>query len=233
VSLVSGDKYLSLRDRNMARQRASVAAYDPKERTYRCWVPTAGSRLPDRCYVWNGDLWTERDDVQASGVCVTQDHTNHMLVAGKREGAGNGVWLLDHENVKFLATNTASLETSWLKAMSGDKRTSPKKVLLWLRESSQSTITVEAMRDWREEVIYTDSRTLRYWPSDVPTFIGAELGSSGARWEHRRPYYTAVAIDLPSCEVFKIRISGTGHWEFIGLSFQDVEFETFGARAHQ
>ena len=232
VGLVSRDKYLSLRDRNMARQRASVAAYDPKEKTYRCWVPTAGSRVPDLCYVWDGDDWTERNDVKASGVCVTQNHTNYMLVAGKR-GSTNGVWLLDHENNQFTATNVCSLETSWLKAMGGDKRKSPKKVLLWLRESNQSTITVEAMRDWREEVIYTDSRTLRYWPSDVPTFIGAKLGTDEARWEHRRPYYTAVAIDLPSCEVFKIRISGAGHWEFIGLSFQDVEFETFGARAHQ
>ena len=232
VGLVSQDKYLSLRDRNMARQRASVAAYDPKEKTYRCWVPTAGSRLPDRCYVWDGDLWTERNDVQASAVCVTQNHTNYMLVAGKR-GSAHGVWLLDHENGRYDTINSASLETSWLKAMGGDRRKSPKKVVLWLRETNQSTVTVEAMRDWREEVIYTDSRTLRYWPSDVPTFIGSELGATDARWEHRRPYYTAVSIDLPSCEVFKIRISGTGHWEFIGLTFQDVEFETLGTRAHQ
>ena len=232
VGLVSEDKYLSLRDRNMARQRASVAAYDPKEKTYRCWVPTAGSRVPDRCYVWDGEDWKERNDVKASGVCVTQNHTNYMLVAGKR-GTTNGVWLLDHENGQFAVTNTASIETGWLKAMRRDTRKSPKKVLLWLRESSQSTVTVEAMRDWREEVIYTDSRPLRYWPSDVPTFIGAKLGTDEARWEHRRPYYTAVAIDMPSCEVFKIRISGTGHWEFVGLTFQDVEFETFGARAHQ
>jgi hypothetical protein len=232
VGLVSDDKRKSLRDRNLARQRASVAAYDPKEKTYRCWVPTAGSRVPDLCYVWNGDDWRERNDVQASGVCVAQNHTNYMLVAGKR-GTTNGVWLLDHENGQFDATNTASIETSWLKAMRRDTRKSPKKVLLWLRETDQSTITVEAMRDWREEVIYTDSRTLRYWPSDVPTFIGAKLGTDEARWEHRRLYYTAVAIDMPSCEVFKIRISGTGHWEFVGLTFQDVEFETFGARAHQ
>lgn len=232
VGLVSEDKYLSLRDRNMARQRASVAAYDPKEKTYRCWVPTAGSVLPNRCYVWDGDNWTERDDVQASGVCVAQNHTNYMLVAGKR-GSAHGVWLLDHENGKYDVTNNGSLETSWLKALGGDARKSPKKVVLWLRESNQSTVTVEAMRDWREEVIYTDTRTLRYWPSDVPTFIGTALGTTDARWEHRRPYYTAVSIDLPSCEVFKIRISGTGHWEFIGLTFQDVEFETLGTRAHQ
>jgi len=54
---------------------------------------------------------------------------------------------------------------------------------------------------------------------------GTVLGSTDAVWRNRRPFYSYADVNIPSCEVFKIRMQAVDvdgedtyyDWEFIGL----------------
>ena len=101
-------------------------------------------------------------------------------------------------------------------AHSSKERKTTRVVYLWLRETENSKLTVEVLRDWRNEVIETVSVD-RYTDEDVPPFWSTTALDSGKSFTTRRPYWTRAQIYVPSNEVFKFRIRGTGFWEFIGL----------------
>ena len=98
---------------------------------------------------------------------------------------------------------------------------------------SSGTVTIEVQRDWKSEVVETETANL-YPTDDTPPFWGtAAYGGTDEDgkeivWEKRRPYWTRVDIAIPSCEVFRLKITlqaaGTnpGSWEFIGMSFDEV-----------
>jgi hypothetical protein len=160
-----------------------------------------------------------------------------MLAAGSvSDDAANrdGVYLLDHA-VSPLDTNLraatdsreALIETVWLQGYESKKKETIPSVFLWFRESDTSSVSVEVMRDWREDIVET-VETARFSTVDRPPVWGdAVLGGLDDKFRRRRPYWNRVQIYLPSSEVFKLRIRGTGFWEFIGLSF-DMSPRTFG-----
>ena len=88
-------------------------------------------------------------------------------------------------------------------------------------------MTIEVFRDWRNDVIETVTAK-RYSSEDVPAFWGStKFGDTGAKFVTPRPYWTRAQIYLPSNEVFKFKIKGSGLWEFIGLQV-DVAPKAYG-----
>lgn len=238
IQLVSGAISAEMRKLNRARAIQSTAAVDVRERKYRCWVPTEGSLLNNTCWEYDGEGWTRRSDVLAADVCVTQDHRAYMLAAGKATVSGgaaaDGLWLLDHQVQSWLPTPRAAMvQTCWLRAAFIGKRASPLTVYLWFREMSSGTVMIEAQRDWKSKIIETETAPL-YPTDDIPPFWGAasysgtDADGEEIVWEKRRPYWTRVDISLPSCEVFRLKITlkaaGTnpGSWDFIGMSFDEA-----------
>lgn len=241
VKLISDAISPELLKINKARALQSTAAVDVREKKYRCWVPMEGSLVNNVCWCFDGQGWTRRTDVQAADVCVTQDHRSYMLTAGKASSPGvgggaatQGVWLLDHQVQSWTPTPRAAMvQTSWLRAGTVGQRGSPSTIYLWFREMSSGTVTLEIQRDWKSEIVETETADL-YPTDDIPPFWGtAEYGGTDADgkaivWEKRRPYWTRVDIAIPSCEVFRIKMtlqaSGTnpGFWDFIGMSFDEV-----------
>ena len=232
ITLLSEDISREVRSINRGRMLQSAAAVDVREGKYRCWVPADGSKTNDVCWQYDETGWTRRNDVSAAAVCVTQDHRHYMLTAGQAQETGaakaEGVWLLDHEVQSFVPTPRASMvQTSWLRAPFSDKRGSPLTVYLWLRETESGTINVEVERDWRAEVTQTATAPLKP-TDDIPPFWNVDnLGGTDADgdnlvWHRRRPYWTRVDIFVPSAEVFRLKITHTGAWEFIGLSFDET-----------
>jgi len=221
---ISDDLQRELRSINKARRRQACAAVDVRHREYRCWLPTSASADNDLCFVLTEQGWRRRTDVAARAVCVTQDHRGYMLAAGKH-GATNGLWLLDHAVQSYDTTAEGVIETAWIEAASSEHRKSPKRVTLWLREDQSGALTVEMMRDWRETVVDTYTGVLLYPSDDAPPFWDAAvLGASGTAWKRRRPYWRKLDIHVPSCEVFKLRLSLTSgpsgtskSWDFLGL----------------
>lgn len=238
VKIISESISTNLLKINRARALQSTAAVDVREKKYRCWTPMEGSKTNNVCWEFDGQGWTRRSDVEAADVCVTQDHRHYMLTAGKATisggSAAQGVWLLDHQVQSWLPNpRAAMIQTCWLRAAFIGKRASPLTVYLWFREMSSGTVTIEAQRDWKSKVIETETAPL-YPTDDTPPFWGAaSYGGTDADgdeivWEKRRPYWTRVDISLPSCEVFRLKITlkaaGTnpGSWDFIGMSFDEA-----------
>ena len=60
------------------------------------------------------------------------------------------------------------------------------------------------------------------------TFIVREEPTD-AKFRGRRPYWTKVDVSVPSCEVFKIRLTSTTAWEFVGIQFAVESRDTGGA----
>lgn len=209
-----------------ARLKQAVAAYDPRSREYRCWVSLDGSERNNHCLIYGPSPdgsrgWRERDDMVVDSVCVTADHRRYMLVGGNLndDNKRSGVYLLDHNASVDIPALTedreALIETGWLEAGDSDKAKTSYVVYLWLRETENTKVTVDVLRNWREKVIDTHTTT-RYSKKDVPDFWASTKLGTGT-WRDKRPYWTRVPIHVPSAESVKFRIRGTGNWEFVGL----------------
>ena len=252
--LISEDISRTIRDINFARGVQATAAFDPEEKKYRCWVTTGDSTRNNLCLMYDGRGWTRRDDVLGVDVCVTDDHRKYMLAVGQAVFTDtpewllpaetvstlpdyhlfmDGVWVLDHEILSLPPSpRVASITTAWLRAPHSDSRASPVSMYIWLRETEESELVVEVMRDWRNEVIHTETVKL-FPPDDVPPFWGPLTENSADYagkdryeedniWVRRRPYWTKVDLDLSSVETFRVRLSHTGDWEFLGISFDEI-----------
>ena len=233
IQLISEEIARDIRGLNQGRTLQAVAAVDVREGKYRCWVPFEGSLVNNMCFEYDATGWTRRNDVTAASVCVTRDHRSYMIAGGKtlKQGTASpiqGVWVLDHEVQSFVPTPRASvIRTSWLRAPVSLQRGSPMTVYLWLREMESGNLTVEVERDWRGETDYTSTAPL-HPTDDIPPFWNVTLYNQADAdgvihsWEKRRPYWTRVDIFAPSAETFRLRITHTGAWEFLGLSFDEV-----------
>ena len=232
VDLISNDVDLFVKRMTHGRRKQAVAAVDPTTGEYRCWVSLDGSTTNNFCFIFDGTGWRTRRDVQATAVCVTRDHRNYMLVAGQNENT-DGVWLLDHEQPLYqppaILARTAVLETAWLSSAQSQEKRTAYTLYLWLRETSNSSVKIEVMRDWRNTVIETTTAE-RYSGDDIPPFWGSTELGGGKTWKKRRPYWTRAAVYVPSAEVFKFRISGVGRWEFVGIQLDEANRYAGGAR---
>jgi hypothetical protein len=225
VTYLSPTLRKSLRRLTSGRSKQAAAAYDRRTREYRCWVATDGSANNNTCYIFDGQGWRTRTDVAAEAVCVTNDHREYMLIAGKvkDDQYHNGVFVLDHSgNRKDTGLNDlidereAVIETNWIQGQSSKIRTTAHVVNIWLRETSSSKLKVEVLRDWRNTTI-EQTEVTRYSSEDVPSFYDQTPLDSGGKFVDRRPYWTRAQVYVPSNETFKIRISGKGLWEFVGI----------------
>ncbi|QDP49929.1 MAG: hypothetical protein Tp1123DCM257201_6 [Prokaryotic dsDNA virus sp.] len=225
LAYASGPLRKNLRKLTRTRMRQACATYDPRSREYRCWVSINGSETNNICYIFDGKGWRTRTDVEPGAVCTTRDHRNLVLAAGNVTGdvGHTGVFALDRASNRLdtsltsvLDTRESVIETSWMTAHSSKERKTTRVVYLWLRETENSKLTIEVMRDWRSDVIET-ALVDRYTDEDVPPFWATTPLDSGKSFTERRPYWTRAQIYVPSNEVFKFRIRGTGFWEFIGL----------------
>lgn len=227
VSLLSNTLRKLLRRSTSSRLKQATAAFDRRTKEYRCWISIDGSQTNNVCCIYDGQGWRTRTDVEVQAVCMTQDHREYMVIAGKVTGDEyhNGVFVLDHSGnradtglTKLTDARKAVIETNWIQGQASKLRTTAHVVNLWLRETESTEVTIEVLRDWRSPTIET-VKARRYSSEDVPAFYDqTPLGAQG-RFVERRPHWTRAQIYVPSNETFKLRISGTGLWEFIGLEF--------------
>jgi len=232
VTLISTDIELFVRRVTRSRRKQATAAVDPDTGEYRCWVSLDGNRDNNICFIFDGQGWRTRTDVNASAACVTRDHRNYMLATGF-VGVIAGVWVLDHEQPKFqpkvLLNRESVVETAWLSTAASQEKRTAYTLYLWFRESENSTVTIQSFRDWRNTVVETTSAS-RYSGDDIPPFWGSTALGSTATWKKRRPYWTRAAVYVPSAEVFKFKLSGTGDWEFVGIQLDEAPRYAGGAR---
>tara|TARA_R110000824_G_scaffold74892_9_gene190228 strand:- start:1338 stop:3701 length:2364 start_codon:yes stop_codon:yes gene_type:complete len=220
----------------LARFSQACSVFDGMSNEYRCWVSTDGSVENNLCLTYSGDLWRTRTDVQPRDACVTDDHRSYLLAAGSVTGqeGRDGVFLLDHaasrahSDLRALSdVRESKIETVWMQGFQSKRKETIPTIYLWFRETEIDSVKIEVMRDWREDVV--EEVTIdRFTNVDEPSVWGkTRLGESGAKFRRRRPYWTRAQIYLPSAEVVKFRITGTGFWEFVGLSF-DASPRTYG-----
>lgn len=226
---------------NVSRRKQSVAALDKEMDEYRCWVPVDGSTTNNLCLVYDGEGWRQRTDVQATSVCVTKDHRNYMLAVGevaKSGGTDHSLWLLDRQALSYTRASAREsiVQTAWLRAIQSRRRSTLLTVYIWMRATEKGDLTVEAYRDWRESpIIETTAGASNppklYAEEDPPSFWDdTVVGSAGASWVRRRPFWVKVDFHMPSCEVFKLKFKYTGDWEFVGMLFEDHDVHGGGVQ---
>lgn len=215
-----------------SRLKQATSAVDIRTGEYRCWLSLDGSRTNNFCFIFDGVGWRTRTDVQAFAACSTSDHRGYMLAAGIHNQK-NGVWLLDHEVQTYQPVASTSreavIETAWMTAETSREKKTGYVIYLWMRETEKSTVNVEVCRDWRNTIVETVTAR-RYSEDDTPSFWGAATLGSTNKWAKRRPYWTRAAVYVPSAEVFKFTIKGTGSWEFVGLQVDEAPRYAGGAR---
>jgi|19_taG_2_1085344.scaffolds.fasta_scaffold00277_17 hypothetical protein len=149
----------------------------------------------------------------------------------------NGYFILDRANAYDWKDEDAEetqiereyvIETSWIEWGRSKERKSAKTLYLSLVESSQDSIDIQVYRDWRKgKAVYSSSVEL-HSPEDIPPFWGVDkMGVSGdpedstKEWTKNRPLWRRVDVSVPSCEVYKIRLTSKYPFEFIGLSIDE------------
>jgi hypothetical protein len=235
ITMISQDIKENVLSRiNRGWKLQAVAAVDPVMGEYRCWIPVDGSQTNNLCVVFDGQSWRERTDCELQAVCVTRDYRQLMLGLGSAPGANDSLWVLDREGVDLnpVTRQPAIIETTWLRNATSARRSSPARVRLWFRETGSGTVTVESMRDWREHPSFqAEGEDPKLYPEDdAPPFwdtldwdettkdeLREQQTFQTQNFVRRRPYWTSLDIHLPSCEVFKLRLTVTGDAEFIGL----------------
>ena len=251
---ISGDiQDRHIRVINRTWQKQATAAVDRRMGEYRVWLPANGSKVNNLCLAFDGVRWRERTDVVADAVCVTKDHRRYMLALGTSRikpdvgptTALPSVWLLDHSGrgVGTPETRTATLETTWLRNARSARKGSAVRLFVWMRETDIGNLTVEVFRDWREypKVPNNENGPSIYAEDDPPTFWGNAnwtedypnllTGESIPRhFVRRRPHWGKVDVFVPSCEVFKVRLTFVGDFEFIGISYEDKDRHAGGAK---
>jgi hypothetical protein len=171
-----------------------------------------------------------------------------MLALGKASASTSSgeatehasLWVLDREastGKRIVEENSAVLETHWLRARRSNRKASPYEVTIWLREAGDGddSITIDIMRDWRNTpLIHTETRKMRFTSEDPPLrwnnakLAGAEYNKYTRKeenhtWRERRAYWTKINVVVPSCEVFKIRLTGRGDWEYIAMEYSETD----------
>ena len=142
----------------------------------------------------------------------------------------NNVWVLDHEVPSFVpSTRDYTVETSWIGGLRSLDRKTAFTVYIWLRETSKSTLNVEVYRDWRMDVVHTETANV-YSTEDTPPFWGtAELGSTNT-YKLRRPFWVKADLFLPACEAFRLRLTCQHPFEFVGISVAEGGPDDSGMR---
>ena len=211
---------------NPARAARACAAVDPTTREYRCWVPMEGSTENNLCIIWDGNGWRRRDGENLSAVCITKDHRKLMIGGGKVKDT-DGVFVLDRESQAFSPpSRTSVVETAWMEWPRSKERKSPLVLYLFLRESNSGSLQVDLYRDWRKtNAVYTTTETTLYSAEDTPPLWGTTVWDQSTKpnqWVKNRPFWTKVSVYVPSCEVYKVRISSQSDVEFVALSIDDL-----------
>lgn len=232
ISLLSASLQLKL---NKARAKAACAVFDSEHKEYRCWVASEGSEENDTCYVFDGGHWRRRVHEKLAAVCVTKDHRQYTIGAGKAEkkfekGDGTastvtqGIWVLDRSHGKWpAAAPTTSIETGWMTWTTSQQRRSAKTVYVALRESHSTNLTLKVYRDWRKggTPVYEDKNVTLHPVEDVPPLWGTTLYDGGEEWTKRRLYWKRVDVSVPACEVFKIVLETQNPVEFMAIAFDE------------
>mgnify|MGYP003643784132 CR=1 FL=1 len=226
----------------------ACAAVDTETGEFRLWVAEDGSTTNNICLVYDGVGWRERTDVTAHSVCTTRDARQLMLALGTASASTSSgpvsdhpsLWVLDREastGKRTKAENTAVIESHWLRANRSNRKASPHEVTVWLREAGDgdNEITIDVMRDWRNTPkIHTETRKMRFLSEDPPLrwdnvkLAGTEYNNYTRKqethtWRERRAYWTKINIVVPSCEVFKIRLTGVGDWEYVAMEYSELD----------
>jgi len=254
IGRVSGDiDHSVLRRIHKHARRSACAAIGTTAGIYRCWVPVDGSNVNNLGLEFDGVGWSEIDFIDAHCVCTTRDDREYMIAIGEvactvNEVKKTSVWLLDHENQSLSSWDPSPrqsiIETTWLRNPRSARRGSARRISLWLQETGGTLESVEVMRDWRmhptlntgagnEPELYLSEDPPLVWGTAV---YDADYVSSYGKdtitqhFTSRRPFWTRIDVHVPSCEVFKIRLSHTGDFEFIGITYEDRDLDAGGAK---
>ena len=105
-------------------------------------------------------------------------------------------------------------------------------VFLWLRETEAGVMTIEVQRDWRNTAVHTAEISLHpqddfpgFWEDtadSAATYNGADAAGDTHTWKRRRPYWIRADLHIPSAEAFRLKITHTGDWEFLGMALDEV-----------
>jgi hypothetical protein len=233
---------------NKGYRIGACAAVDPTSGEYRCAIPIDGSKVNNLMVIFDDLGWRTRDDVYAASMCVTRDERQLMLALGSASVAGvqtNSLWVLDHDGDGTAPTDpvTSIYETVWLRNGRSYRNASPKVARFWLRATRDDTLTLETFRDGRAyPALQTEPEVKRYaeaeeftpfWNQTVLAGKHVERERCGTftnYWVRRRNYWAKEDIDIPACETFKFRITGTGDWEFVMAIYEERDSYGGGAK---
>ena len=149
------------------------------------------------------------------------------MIGGGKVSDTSGVFVLDRESEAYAPpTRTSVVETTWLEWPRSKERKSPLVLYLFLREANTGSLQVDVYRDWRKtNAVYTTTEKILHSSEDTPPLWGTtawDQATTPNQWIKSRPFWTKVSIYVPSCEVYKVRISSQSDVEFIAMSVDEV-----------
>jgi hypothetical protein len=246
VEIISGPIQNIVDRITKSRALQAVAVFDPTSQEYRCWVPMDGNTENSLCLIYDTHGWRRRTNEHVSCACVTKDSRKYVYCGGSvYSGEGftdtvtsknddeevyRGFFILDHENAADWSEDSLIreyvVETGWLEWTRSIERVSAKTLYFSLIETSSEEITVEVYRDWKKvKPVYSDTFILHsaedepnlWGKTKLPAVTETTIDTVFDSFEKRKPFWKAVDIAVPSCEVYRVRIRSRAPFEFLGM----------------
>lgn len=217
---------------NWGRARQATAAVHPENNTYICWLPLDGAARNNVGFIYRDGNWRRRTDVALDCLGTVENHRGYLWGGGVLSGV-EGLWVLDHESQYYpLDSREAVIESGWIHVTDSETRRSEREIILWLRETCTGTLTVEIFRDFRMDVIHTETVDLVSDEQNIKAPIYGEAvlddvetpDGSPNKWRRRRPFHKRVQFAAPSAEMFKVRLRSASLVEFIAFTFNGIVY---------
>jgi hypothetical protein len=205
---------------------------------YFCAVPEGSSRYNNIGWILSKTGWKRIEELELNCFCWVQSVDSFLLYGGIAPGryrvgsttestASNheGVWFWDREHYTYdNAARTSALETGWINGQDGPREAIPHQVLYFLRETQSSSLDVEVYKNWRHVATETQQDIVAcYAEKDPPPMWSATALDGLSAWTRRRPYWKLVSLGVGPCDSYRLRISGTSRWEYIGMQMNDAD----------
>lgn len=236
---------------NFARRHRACSAVDPEMGEYRCWFAVDGEHRNNRCVVYMGEGWAERTDCSADAVCVKQNASQQMLAAGlatvydardEQEKDVNSLWVLDHEapGVQTAVRADCLVSTAWMRQTRSQRRGNVLFLTAFLRESDESSLSVDMLRGWRDFPSTAKEPQPNYDTADpaprfdLTTLGGTDYNKGTSGYEKslfltRRPFWSKIDCELHSVETVRFTFKGS-NFELLGFEFADQDSHGGGQR---
>lgn len=213
-----------------------VMKWSPLDRELLVAVPYAGIAGNGRLLTWDGTGWKERQyGISVASMAVQRDERAGVLVAGKRVGAENNVWVLHGETQAYTPpTKTYRFRSAWLRGdPNGMMRCNVQGIWIGFVEASKGAISVTVWENGSRDTARGTTTVEGINPATADRMDTLVLGTGKVR--DPKLTWKRIPVAVFGCEsfAFDLECAEPTYMSIAAFAFDFVVVDPNGKRVNQ